>query len=1496
MAATVIQGAGGKGGGSRAAVEEEDSLRSVQVAQVLDLLSEGEVQGLVNGLQSVYLDGVPVENPDGSRNFENVTFAWTPGTQGQAALPGINAVQTEVGVGLVVAAATPVVRTVTDVDVDTVRVTIAVPQLTQLDTATGDLKGTSIEYAIDVQSDGGGWVERVRDTITGKTTSVYKRSKKIALTGGAPYDIRVRRITADSTTSTLSNAFSWDSYTQIQTLRLRYPNSALAALQVSAKQFPRVPVRAYDMLLLRVQVPSNYNPLTRVYTGAWDGTFVTKWTDNPAWVFYAMATSPRWGLGRYVSASQLNKWVLYRIAQYCDGMVPDGYGGTEPRFTCNVYFQTREQAATLIQDLAAVFRAIAFWAGGELHVVQDAPTDPVVHYSPANVIDGVFTYQSASELQRHSVFIVYWNDLSQMGKRVPEVYAVPELVARFGVRELELSPIGLTSRGQALRLAKWAAYSEETEGESVTFRVAADGALALPGQVCEIADPTEAGERMAGRISSATTTRVVIDAPVALAAGESYLLSIQLPDPANGAAYITEQRAVTNGPGATTALDLAAPFSAAPAAQSMWLLQSDQLVATTWRCLAVLEAPGVKDQFELTCIRHEAGKYALIEQGIALERRPISRIRVDVPAPTGLVLQETVYMDGAQPRSRVTASWVPAANGLVHEVSWRQSAGNWTALPLTSAQSLDITGLEAGVLTVSVRSFNGLGNASPAATATITITGKTAAPSTPTGLAAAVGQAGWVVKVNDPTDPDWSAFELRRDGADWDGATGVFKARSTSGLMPHLATGTHTLRARHWAGTRLSAEATLALAIAAPGQPIVEGRVQGNQVVLRWQDCTTTQPLRHYLVRVGATWDDAIAAGSTQATSFLRAESEAGTRRYWVAAVDLGSNEGARGYVEVTTLPSIDEALAELESGLSTLVDEIHDAGTGLDATRALAETAADLAAAAQEIAAASTLLAEGAAQDLSILRIEQDAAGQALLRTTLKQQTDDDAQTQALAVARSELTASVQTVDGRVTAEAAARTALAVQVADDIASARSDLTSSIETVDGRVTAEVADRVALAAQVADDIASARSDLSAGIEEVDGRVTAEVADRTALALQVGDFVAGATSELIAQAIERDGIAQTLMRTSLKQSYDDRKQTRAVVVAETRLSTQLGRVDGRLTATAGNLTQLAAEVGDFRASATEQLEVLADETGYMRAQYVLALTVGGKVAGYQVNNETGSPSTFVILADKFAVALDDEDDGIFAFVVGLINGTPGVGINGNLYIDGSILARHIDVETLSAISANIGTIIAGLLRNESGSTFLDLDADGSELALQIAGDALRITAAGALTLKGDITASRVSVGTSSDATRFFDPAHPAISLQSSAAGVMAYTGNPGAAVVTADELLFKNNDAAWPITRRIRTGVVFFSILATTVVDDQFSLWYRRNGGTWTHLRKVTEPQSGYGGASIGYGLDLTIEANDTIQFGVSPTNEAYTAFDMGKLELKDCTVTVQGRNF
>lgn len=722
-------GGGGKGGGgeARAPVEAADSLRSRQYARVIDLVCEGEVEGLVDGLKSVYLDDTPVQNVDGSYNFSGVTLVTRNGTQSQSYIPGFPSVEAETAVSTEVRYAAPVVRSISNANANAVRVTVSVPQLTDQNTTNGDLNGTLAEISIDVQTNGGGYVERVSDTISGKTTSRYQRAYRIELSGTGPWDIRVRRRTDDSVSTSLRNATYWDSYTEIIDAKLRYPNSALNALAVDAERFRAIPRRGYEMKLLRVRVPSNYNSVTRAYTGVWDGTFVIAWTDNPAWCFYDMVTVERYGLGAFIDATQVDKWTLYQIGQYCDELVDDGFGGTEPRFTCNLYMQTREEAHKVIQSMASIFRGMAYWAGGSITATQDAPSDPVALFTPANVINtnGMpFNYPGSSGRGRRTVALVSWNDPEDRYRQKVEYVEDREGIRRYGVNDTGIVAVGCTSRGQAHRLGRWLLYTERMETETVTFRTGLDGLIVAPGEVIQTSDPVRAGARMGGRIITATTSIVTLDSSVTIDAAKSYTLWAVLPDGA------VESRAVTTGASTTASLTVSPAFTTAPQDMAIWVLAASDLLPESWRVISIAEVDDT--QAEITALAYRSDKYNAVEQGLVLEALPTSNLNNAPGTPTDLVVSESLYpVTPVVVGTRITVSWLGSAQ--YYELQYRRENQNWVTLT-TFTSSVDIQPADEGVYEFSLVAVSASGRRSLPRTATQEILGKTVPPANVTSF------------------------------------------------------------------------------------------------------------------------------------------------------------------------------------------------------------------------------------------------------------------------------------------------------------------------------------------------------------------------------------------------------------------------------------------------------------------------------------------------------------------------------------------------------------------------------------------------------------------------------------------------------------------------------------------------------------------------------------------------------------------------------------------
>jgi hypothetical protein len=694
----------------------------------------------------------------------------------------------------------PVVRTITDTTADKVRVTITVPQLVE-SKDNGDRVGATFDWAIDVQSAGGGFVRRWTDTVAGKATAPYSRAVVLELdpVGPPPWDIKVIRLTADSTTTNLVNAFVWSSYTVISGVQMLYRHSAVARLTFDAKNFTTIPTRWYDLVgLSDFDIPVNYEPLNRTVTGPWNGTFKQGWTNNPAWVLYNLVAHRRYGLGNYV-VQLPDKWTLYQLAQWCDQAVPDGRGGTEPRYSINVWIIEQKDALRLLQDICSVFRGVLMHSGATLTTTWDAPGDPVASYAPANVVDGLFTYADGSNGAIRTSCTCWYTDRGQAGKRVPATWDDPDLVTRYGLRSMEIDPLGVSTPGQALRMAKWALYTAQYENSTVTFRVGNEGVVRQVGEVFQITDPGEAGERLGGRIRSATTTQVVLDDAVILASGETYSLWVTLPDPDDPTRLLHQQRTVTNSAGVASALNVSPAFSQAPLPDTVWVLEGTDVAPTLWRYVSINEVQGNEAgiEYEVMGVRHVPGKFELIEANQPLTIPPVRRLRVDAPRVTGLTINEVVWLDpeGAS-HSTVTVSWVPPFRGLRYVLSWRRDLGPWTQEPPTSASTLDFQDVQPGVYDVQVQSLNGRGMLSVPVTATAILLGAQGRPDNVAGLAFQIVPGGLRMSWAADTQPGYLKTRLSH-GPDFASATLFWEGNSTDFVVRPPADGTYTVWAVH---------------------------------------------------------------------------------------------------------------------------------------------------------------------------------------------------------------------------------------------------------------------------------------------------------------------------------------------------------------------------------------------------------------------------------------------------------------------------------------------------------------------------------------------------------------------------------------------------------------------------------------------------------------------------------------------------------------------------
>ncbi|KAA3597405.1 DUF1983 domain-containing protein [Stenotrophomonas maltophilia] len=725
-----LAGAGGKSGSNgRTPVETPDSLHSMAVARIIDLVSEGEIRGLVAGNQSIYLNQVPIQNPDGGLNFAGVTVDTRSGTQDQEYIPGFPSVENEISVNVELRSDQPVVRTVSGSDLSAVRIRLAVPALQKVDEENGDRNGYSISYAVDVSVDGGAYTTVLNDAITGKTTTQYERSRRIDLPAGSQWQVRIRRLTPNQNNSLISDVVNVLSMTEIIDVKLRYPNSALCAVQVDASQFQNIPSRSYRVWGRIIRVPSNYDPIGRTYSGVWDGTFKSAWTNNPAWVFFDIVTNDRFGLGNRIPLDWVDKWRLYQIAQYCDQLVSDGMGGQEPRFTCSLYLQSRADAYKVLQDMAGMFRGISFYAAGQVMASADMPKDPGPTYSQANVIEGRFHYEGSGRKARHTVALVSWTDPDDFGRQKVEVVQHLDAIARYGVNQTEVTAIGCHSRAQAQRVGNHILYTESLETETVSFAVGLDALNCMPGDVIQVADPNRAGRRNAGRIRAAGASSLTLDlVPETMAVGDT--LRATLPSGR------TEGRTINGIEPATGVVTVSAPWSAVPVPQSVWATESSDLVLQLFRVIAVTE--GEELTYNITALKHVPGKYAAIDDGTRLELPPISIIPPSVqPPPTNVALSSHVVIEQGIATPTLTIQWDPADKAIAYDVEWRRDDLNWVRAGRVATSSIEVPGIYAGQYLARVRAVNALNAVSlPAMSPLTTIAGKTEPPPAVTSLTA----------------------------------------------------------------------------------------------------------------------------------------------------------------------------------------------------------------------------------------------------------------------------------------------------------------------------------------------------------------------------------------------------------------------------------------------------------------------------------------------------------------------------------------------------------------------------------------------------------------------------------------------------------------------------------------------------------------------------------------------------------------------------------------
>ncbi|MCJ1637096.1 phage tail protein [Acinetobacter baumannii] len=719
--------AGASGGSKSPSVprEDPDNLQSSAYVNIIDLIGEGQIGGLVDNVdgdsltekeKSIFFDGTRLRHTNGELNFANVSWAERVGLQRQDYIEGFGeGVETPFYKNVQLKSGIPSAFTVSNPNADRVRIILAVNSLLSTDRSSGDTYGTSVEFQIKLSVNNGPYEILANKKITGKTKSRYQRSfsfdlpkKKADGTPITAWSFQITRTTPDSNSSYLQNTTFFESYSEVELTKFSYPNVALVATRFSSETFSSIPKREYLVDGLLIKVPSNRNK-DGSYTGPWDGTFKLESSSNPAWILYDLLLSKRYGLGEYITPEMIDESRLYVIGQYCDQLVDDGFGNKEPRYTINCVINTRVEAYDLIVDICSAFNGMAYWAGHMVGFTIDAPGTPQMLFNNTNIV-GDFSYQGTSNKDRHSVAVVTWNDPNDDYKQVPEVVEDPELIERYGIRKTEVMAFGCTSRGQAARYGRWLLYSEHQQSETITFNVGIDAALLLPGDLIYVQDRDRAGKRFGGRLLDCTAKQAVLDDLVDFGEFTDLTLVIRLEDGSLAerviASHTKKTVTVSGHTKEVTVVEWAEALTVMPVKYALWIIKAAELQPVIARVVNVAQGEE-KGTYNITAVPHNPNKYQSIENDLMLDVPPTSILNSrNQEPPASVEIKSEIITTQNVAKTRLVISWKEAKNAARYEVEWKRNDGNWVKLPQTTSLSIEVEDVYAGAYTARVVAYN----------------------------------------------------------------------------------------------------------------------------------------------------------------------------------------------------------------------------------------------------------------------------------------------------------------------------------------------------------------------------------------------------------------------------------------------------------------------------------------------------------------------------------------------------------------------------------------------------------------------------------------------------------------------------------------------------------------------------------------------------------------------------------------------------------------------
>ncbi|WP_119684605.1 host specificity protein J [Acinetobacter pittii] len=1276
----------------RQPVISPDSAQSKTYIKVLYGLAEGEIEGLANGLQSIYLEETPLQNSNGGFNFENVKVDFRNGTNDQEYIEGFPSVESETAIDVELKSETPWVRAFSNLDLDAVRLRLKWGPLRSQNATNGDVSGITIEYAIDLQTDGGIWTEVLKTKISDKTSANYERAHRIDLPrADSGWLIRVRRLTPNSTSEYVSDKMYIEAVTEVIDAKLRYPNTALLGLQYDAETFGNVAKVAADTKGKILKVPTNYNPATRQYVGMWDGTFKEAYSNNPAWVYYDICTVDRYALGDRLTPLMVDKWSLYRLAQYCDEMVPDGLGGQEPRFTCNVYLQSAEGAFEILTKLAGVFRAITFWDGNSIICDADIPQDTYFTYTRANVIDGNFEYAGTRARDRHNVVKVAWDNPANHYKTEYEFVRDEKAIAEAGqVRILEIDAWGCTSRGQAQRAGWWALKSEQLETRTVSFKVGLDGYIPLPGKVIEIADPLFAGRANGGRVSKISADRksITLDRDdVVAVAGDRLII--------NGEDGKAQTRIVQSISGRV--VTVTHEFDAI-AAQNVWVMDAQDLATMKFRVISITQDES--HQFSVTALQYNPAKFDAIDKGAYFDEVPISIVNPTIQDPvTDVVVTSESRVDQGINVSTMIVSWAQAKGAVKYQVEWRKDDGSWTKLPVTGNNSVEVPGIYAGQYQARVTAISAFEIASlPVYSVLTELSGKQGLPPKlafiqATGILFGI-KLDWSFPATGALDTAYTEIQVSPDGTSNIAQLGLFAYPTTThtiqGLQPNL---TQFYRGRlidrignigpwsDWTHATTSADATDVL-------ELLNDQISESQLN---QDLKTKiDHIETIDAEIGPIKQDIQNTKDQIAQEVIDRQNAIQQAKDGLSQQIIDGDEGVLEVVN-TVKQSSDEGIAAAQESIRVVANDLSLVAEKTDGVYAQLNPPL--------IGSESDLIGndQGFAGTWSVQSalIEGDLALSKRIDTTAVELNNLQAYAQQEVQARIEGDrVTVQKIDNYIASNdsALATVRQSAQVAVEQSSANA------EAID-LINLELDDKASTGA-----LEQVKSD----IKNVDDKVIAQTTRIDGVYAQINPPLIGSESDLIGneggyagvwseQSARIEGnLAQAKLTEQLSAQMNENNAV---------FKRQLEANSSAISSTIKVTETLQTKVGENSAS----IQNVSESVDGIYAQQFTKFDVNGHVSGHGSMND-GTTSTFIFNYDAIQFGTPVGVDGVEPKPLMTLQNTPvtlpnGTVIPRGLYVDngnfGYINANRIWAENLSTISADLGTIKVKTANIEDGA---------------------------------------------------------------------------------------------------------------------------------------------------------------------------------------------------